>query len=200
VIVTVTGPSASGKTTWCHRHFRESAVPETRTPEPPADPDPAVRAAFWCGTYEQRWSTARRLERETGLAVCDDDPMKLHYAWSLYRIGEASRDDWRAEVSAVRHAVAAGSLGFADLILVSLPSPDELRRRRAADTTRARRNFALHLRLAGPLREWYAALAAVSPGRVHWELPDDGLPTGIPAPRPDRHSPVLLDAVLTALP
>ncbi|GIE35589.1 hypothetical protein Ait01nite_086340 [Actinoplanes italicus] len=196
MIVTVTGPSASGKTTWCRRHFPQSTVTERRPPDPPADPDPAAQAAFWCGTYERRWSEALDLEQRTGLAVCDDDPMKLHYVWSLYRIGEASLDAWRAEVAAVRDAVAGGSLGFADLVLVSLPSPAELRRRRAADTTRGRRNFELHLRLAGPLREWYSALATVSPGRVHWVPPSDGLPPEPLRPRPDRYSPALLDAVV----
>lgn len=93
----------------------------------------------------------------------------------------------------------AGS-ALADLVLVSIPDGAELRRRRAADPTRRRRAFALHGRLAEPLREWYAAVERVDPGRVVWELPAGGLPAALPAPRLDRCDPARLDAVLEALP
>jgi hypothetical protein len=42
---------------------------------------------------------------------------------------------------------------------------------RRADTTRRRRNFDLHVQLAAPLRDWYAAVSALDPHRVRWELP-----------------------------
>ncbi|MEV8517871.1 hypothetical protein [Dactylosporangium sp. NPDC051484] len=104
--------------------------------------------------------------------------MKLHYSWSLVRIGAASPERWTSEVAANRVAIAAGRLGFADAVLVSLPSVTELHRRRDADATRQRRNFSLHVRLTEPLREWYQALELAAPGRVRWELPPDGLRGG----------------------
>jgi hypothetical protein len=76
----------------------------------------------------------------------------------------------------------------------------ELRRRRDGDATRARRNFELHVRLAGPLREWYQAVERVAPGRVRWGLPDGGLPPDTLLGRPDRCDPALFDAVVGALP
>jgi hypothetical protein len=33
---------------------------------------------------------ARAMERSSGIAVCDTDPLKLHYVWSLGQIGVAS--------------------------------------------------------------------------------------------------------------
>ena len=43
---------------------------------------------------------------------------------------------------------------------------EELRRRRAGDTSRSRRNFEKHLRLAGPLRRYFGELSEAAPGRV----------------------------------
>ncbi|MEV6929313.1 hypothetical protein AB0M46_33150 [Dactylosporangium sp. NPDC051485] len=159
MIVAVTGPSAAGKTTWCRRHHAENLVAEyAPTGAEPNDGDLPAQAAFWCAVNCRRWQAVIERERASGLAVCDDDPLKLHYSWSLVRIGAASPELWASEVAANRAAIAAGRLGFADVVLVSLPSVEELRRRRDADPTRQRRNFALHVRLAEPLREWYQTL------------------------------------------
>ena len=117
----VTGPSASGKTTWCRRHYLDDVVDEySPTGVEPVDADLAAQAALWCGVSCRRWQEAADRERVSGLAVCDDDPLKLHYSWSLVRIGEASEQLWAHEVAAHRAAIAAGRLGFADVVLVSL--------------------------------------------------------------------------------
>ena len=130
----------------------------------------------------------------------DDDPMKLHYGWSLMRIGAASPQRWAHEVEANRAAVTEGRLGFADLVLVSVPPVEELRRRRDSDPTRRRRNFELHAQLAEPLRQWYETVELVDPGRVHWELPAAGLPPSLPPPRRNRCDPALFEALMEALP
>ncbi|MEU4561796.1 hypothetical protein AB0F72_25720 [Actinoplanes sp. NPDC023936] len=201
MIVVVTGPSAAGKTTWCRRHFPADTVPEhVPSPEDLPGPDPADQAAFWCEVSNRRWLRAERHERRSGLAVCDDDPLKLHYTWSLARIGALSWRHWQAEVDAHRGAVAAGRLGFADLVLVSAPAEDELRRRRDADPARRRRNFDLHVRLAEPLRQWYQAVERVGAAHVVWDLPAAGLPAELPPPRGDRCDAGLFDAVVAALP
>ncbi|MEU8238154.1 hypothetical protein AB0C07_07915 [Actinoplanes missouriensis] len=201
MIVVVTGPSAAGKTTWCRRHAPDATVPEhVPGPGEAPGPDPADQAAFWCEAGVRRWRQAERQERRSGLAVCDDDPLKLHYAWSLARIGELSWRHWRAELDAHRSAVAAGRLGFADLVLVSAPPEHELRRRRDADPTRRRRNFDLHVRLAEPLREWYRAVERAGAAQVVWELPAAGLPAELPPPRAGRCDLSIFDAVTATLP
>jgi hypothetical protein len=201
VIVVVTGPSAAGKTTWCRRHYPGELIPEyAPTGMEPDDSDPAAQAGYWSDVNCRRWRQATRRERAVGLAVCDDDPMKLHYCWSLVRIGAASPRRWAHEVAANRAAVTEGRLGFADLVLVSIPPVEELRRRRDADPTRRRRNFDLHAQLVEPLRQWYQALELVQPGRVRWELPSDGLPQTLPPPRTNRCDPAVFDALMQALP
>ncbi|GAA0805957.1 hypothetical protein [Spirilliplanes yamanashiensis] len=197
MIVVVTGPSAAGKTTWCRRHHPAQTVPE-HAPAGAEPADPAAQAVYWCAAGCDRWAAARDLERRGGLAVCDDDPLKLHYTWSMLRAGLGDRRLWDREVAAHRSAVAAGRLGFADLYLVSVPPEPELRRRREADRTRTRRNFERHVRLAAGLREWYATLDRLSPGRTRWHLPPDGAPATDPRAR--REDPALLDALLDALP
>jgi hypothetical protein len=192
VIVVVSGPSAAGKTTWCREHFTEHVVQEyAPTGAEPADAAPE----FWCEVNCGRWREALLREAGTGLAVCDDDPVKLHYTWSLARLGLVEPAVWQREVEVNREAVAAGRLGFADLMLVSIPATEELWRRRAGDPARRRRNFELHVRMAEPLREWYQAVERADPGRVRWELRADDPP----AERADRYDTTLFDAVVAGL-
>jgi hypothetical protein len=202
VIVVAEGPSAAGKTTWCHAHGDGLVVPEhaPRAGDPDGHDLPAT-AKYWTAVNCGRWAQAVQLESEHGLAICDGDPLKLHYAWCLARIGATPLDGFRHEAHAVRESFAAGRLGIADVILLSFPSSEELRRRRSADPTRSRRNFDLHLRLAEPLREWYAAMATLdADDRIRWGLPPTGMPDDLPPPRPKRSDPAMLDRLFAALP
>lgn len=147
-----------------------------------------------------RWAEALELERSNGVAVCDSDPLKLHYSWCLAAIGVGPWERFQLELQRCRTALAAGRLGFADLVLVSTASDEQLRRQKTADSSRLRRSFDLHVRLREPLLAWYATLEAVSPGRVRWALPehDDEL-TGA-RPLAVRADPTLLDAFVDQLP
>jgi hypothetical protein len=84
-------------------------------------------------------------------------------------------------------------------VLAGLPDLETLHRQRDDDATRRRRNFATHVQLREPLRQWYAALDSLDPGRVIWDLPADGVPK-LPAPRPVRTCVDLLDSLVDALP
>ncbi|MDA3648353.1 hypothetical protein LZ318_10490 [Saccharopolyspora indica] len=198
MIVVVEGPSAAGKTTWCRRHFPGHVVGEYQPTGREPVGDPAAQASYWSAVNAGRWAAALDQERATGLAVCDSDPLKLHYSWCLAAIGEGPAARFGAEAAAARAAVAEKRLGLADLVLVTLPPLPVLRRRRAGDPTRRRRHFDLHARLSEPLEQWYRAWAAVSPGRVVWQLPDAELPQ--PGARPDRYDLAAFDGLLDALP
>jgi hypothetical protein len=114
---------------------------------------------------------SRANRRTHGIAVCDTDPLKLHYAWSLWRIGEFDEGDLRRQIVAYREAVAEGRLGFADRYCVEIPAADVLAERKVNDALRRRRNFDLHARLGEPLREWYGAIEELRPGCVVWNYP-----------------------------
>ncbi|OLL88256.1 MULTISPECIES: hypothetical protein [unclassified Pseudonocardia] len=200
MIVAVEGPSAAGKTTWCARFEGDAVVPEyAPTGCEPDGKDLETQAAFWVGVNIGRWVAARAIESAGGVAVCDSDPLKLHYSWCLARIGAGSIGRWERELRAVHRAFEAGQLGFADLVLVHVPDLATLRARKAGDRTRSRRSFELHARLREPLQEWYRAVDGLEPGRVWWGLPGSGVPTGI-EPRQDRSDPALLDALVDLLP
>ena len=150
MIVVVEGPSAAGKTTWTARHCDPAVVvAETTAAE--------AAAEFWARRGSARWERAQRIEAAFGVAVCDSDPFKLHYAWTLWRTGHATRDDWTCALEASRRAFDAGRLGLADLILVTIPDATTLSRRRDGDRRRRRRNFGLHVQLAGALAEHTAS-------------------------------------------
>jgi hypothetical protein len=79
MIVVVEGISASGKSTWYARHGGSHVVPENGriagAPDRVADPTGA--AAFWAERNIDRWQAALAVERTTGHALCDTDPLKL---------------------------------------------------------------------------------------------------------------------------
>ena len=200
VIVVVEGPSAAGKTTWCRPHLPAFVSEYIPTGSEPDGTDPVAQAAYWVSVNSGRWDQALTLERETGLAGCDSDPLKLHYSWCLSRIGSAPWARFEHELAQVRQAFADEALGLADLVLVSVPTVETLRRQRDADPTRQRRSFELHIRLGEHLHAWYETLDALDPGRVIWSLPPGGLPATRPAPRPRRSDVALLDALAASLP
>jgi hypothetical protein len=128
--------------------------------------------------------------------VCDTDPLKLHYDYCLARVGAAPWDRFEAGVAMVATAIASRTLGIADIVLVHIPDDATLTRQRALDSTRNRRNFELHRRLGPALRDWYAVLDRLDPGRVMWQNPARVPPT---VDRP-RFDPDLFDAWMAQLP
>ncbi|MFI5935657.1 hypothetical protein [Actinoplanes sp. NPDC051494] len=197
MIVVVEGPTAAGKTSWCRRYVGRF-VAEARGSGPVPD-DEATLARHWVRTGMRRWTSALELEREDGVAFCDTDPVKLHYSWGMAALGLAPRARFDRELVVTREAFRTGRLGFADAVLVGMPETDTLQRRRDGDDTRRRRNFAAHVQLREPLQQWYSALESLSPGRVLWELPVEGVPK-LPEPRPDRCAAELLDRLVDTLP
>jgi hypothetical protein len=197
VIVVVEGPTAAGKTMWCRRQVGRFVPEYTPTGNEPADGQALAR--HWARVSMARWADAEELERADGVAFCDTDPVKLHYAWGMAALGLAPRAQFDRELAVLRVAFRMGRLGFADAVLVGLPDLATLQRQRDEDATRRRRNFATHVQLREPLRQWYTALDSLDPGRVVWDLPAEGVPK-LPEPRADRTSADLLDALIDALP
>jgi hypothetical protein len=193
MIVVVEGISASGKTTWCRAHAAGFTVVETgpRDDAPNAALNPTAAALFWVEQGERRWRAACAIQRSQGVAVCDTDPIKLHYVWSLWQIGIVAERVWQAERAATRDAIADRRIGFADAYLVKPIDPRRARQQRDADPTRSRRNFEFHVKLLEPLMNWYRALEAVLPGAVTWDLPENGL-----AHLPHRSDRRIADSVL----
>lgn len=96
-------------------------VAEIARIEPPAAASDGVLARFWNDVDCRRWAEALEVESESGLAICDTDPLKLHYGYCLARIGVASWDRFEAGVAAATDSVGSCRLGIADLVLVSIP-------------------------------------------------------------------------------
>lgn len=199
MILVVEGISASGKTTWCSIHGGRHVVAENGRfeNEPDRATDPVAAAAFWAERNVDRWQAALAMENTSAWALCDSDPLKLHYIWTLWQIGEASEDDWRLELDATRNTIAQGRIGFADRYIVARIDPDLARARAKADTSRRRGKFELHVRLQDALLSWYSALEQVLPGRVQF-----GFPAELPAvANPgERYSLTAFDQMIAALP
>jgi folate-binding Fe-S cluster repair protein YgfZ len=173
LIIVVEGISAAGKTTWCRKHASDRLVPETFPDDRHLQPTVGRETArYWTNWNAKRWDDAIALEQAHGQAVCDTDPLKLHFLWSLWQIGEAPRSQWQLQLAETEQAIAERRLGFADLYLVKLIDPDVARQRRDNDTLRPRERFDLHVRLQPSLVRWYQTLEAALGGRVQWSLPE----------------------------
>jgi hypothetical protein len=196
MIVVVEGPSAAGKSTWCIAHGSDNVIAETDRVELPAVSSDHELARFWSDINCGRWAQAVRVENQRGLAVCDTDPLKLHYDYCLARIGSASWERFEAGAAVAAEAIASHQLGVADIMLVNISDDETLTRQRNSDTTRRRRDFDLH-RLLGPgLRDWYETLDRLDPGRVSWQYPT-GLP---PTVARDRYNTDLFGKWMEQLP
>lgn len=199
MILVVEGISASGKTTWCTKHGGKHVIPEHGrfTNEPDRVKDPVGTAAFWAERNVDRWQAAKAMEGASKWALCDSDPLKLHYIWSLWQIGEASEHDWRVELEATRDTIAQGKIGFADGYIIGRIDPQIARERAKADTTRRRSKFELHVRLQDSLMTWYSAMNEVLPSRVQF-----GFPSEVPALKSigGRYGVAAFDQMIASLP
>ncbi len=199
MIIVIEGISASGKSTWCAAHDASHIVRENAgvSGAPSGRSDPDGVAAFWADLNAKRWQAALVAEEQTSLAICDTDPLKLHYTWCLHQIGEATKKEWRSAVEATRVKIERCEIGFADAYFVKKISPEAARAQAMADSTRSRRRFELHVRLQPSLLKWYETLDTILPGRVAFGLPDE-----LPARRiADRFPGVhIFDAMIAALP
>ncbi len=200
MIVAVEGPSAAGKTTWCRATGAPFVAEYALTGREPDGSDPVAQASYWAQVNVRRWTQALGSEESTGVAVCDSDPLKLHYSWCLAAVGAAPLVRFENELTAVREMFAQRRLGFADVVLLSVPDPEQLVRQRDGDRTRRRGHFELHARLAEPLTQWYAGLERLDPGRVLDGFPRELDIATLPKPRADRHDVGLLDSLIDELP
>jgi hypothetical protein len=173
---------------------KESLVVESTDLDPPTGHGEDV-AMYWTEVSAIRWSRAISAVRATGTALCDTDPLKLHYHYSLVQIGLLERNQLQADVLAARHAISNHLLGIADLIFCEIPAQEILEQRMESDAFRRRHRFDVHGRLGEPIQNWYQALLDLDPGRVQWGFPDVLPKLGMR----DRYDVALFDAWMIRL-
>ena len=121
----------------------------------------------------ERWRHAVAADANGELVVLDGDPFKLYFAWASWRAGALTELAWNAPPADARSSFVAGDLGFADLVLYSDPGEDELRRRKAADSSRSRRNFERNTAMRFSFRRWYETMSELDPQRFGSIHPKD---------------------------
>lgn len=200
MIIVVEGISAAGKTTWCRQRAGEYLIKESYPEKrPDRQPDPGEAARLWTEWNAKRWSDAVAMERGRGLAVCDTDPLKLHFSWALWQVGEAPEGAWLAQLAFTQEAIRNRRLGFADRYLFKRINSQVAQQQRDLDTARSRPNFGLHLRLHSSLVRWYQTIAKGMPERLVWELPQT-LPPIEATASPYRYDLALFDTFVGLLP
>ena len=163
-IVCLEGPSAVGKTTLARALAGDSGAAVVPELDASGAPPAGSSAAWFVDRHAAQWRLARRLAAGAPFAVEDGDPFKgLWYNWVYAEEGWAGVE---TVAPLYRARVEAGALAFPDLYVVLTAPEEELRRRRAGDASRTRRNFEKHLRLVGPLLRYFGALREAAPARV----------------------------------
>ncbi len=207
MIVVLEGISAAGKTTYARQFGDGRWVPEipVKGRLPSADASLDEHAHFWAEHNVRKFQAAVEIEREHGFAICDTDPMKIHYSWCMEHAGFHWPDKFANARVFVRKAIADGRLGFADLYLVKRIEPSVARAQKEGDPTRRRGNFEQHLALQPHLIAWFTALSEILPGRICWKFPDaDKLLTEAkdkaPEDSPRRFDVEVFDALIERLP
>ena len=200
MIIVVEGLSAAGKTTWCREHAGRYLIKESypeKRPDKQSGPGEAAR--LWTDWNAKRWADAVSMEENQGIAVCDTDPLKLHFMWAMWQIGEAPESHWNAQMKFTRQAIKDRRLGFADCYLFKAIDPAIAQEQRDRDSARPRPNFDLHLRLHGSLIRWYETLEKLFPESFVWQLPETGIPVDVPL-NADRHDLGHFDRLIDMLP
>ncbi len=207
MIIVAEGISAAGKTTFSRQFGEGRWLPEIEAKGTRPDPSAPLidHARFWAGHNAFRFQLAREIEAKYGFAICDTDPMKVHYSWCMERAGFYWPDKFEIAVPVVREAIEQRRLGFADLYLVKQIEPEVARAQKEGDATRRRGNFEQHLALQPHLIEWFSAMSEVLPGKVRWGFPDSvellaEIKNKAPEDDPRRFDVSVFDALLERLP
>ena len=166
---------------------------------PPPKATDSETARFWVDLNVARWHAALNIEAVRSPVVCDTDPLKLHYVWGLWQIGEGSKEQWTSQLAESRKAILDKRIGFADAYIIGEIEPELARQRRNKDETRQRRQFDLHVQLQPSLLIWYRALSAILPSHFSFGFPE-AFPWAI-SPRPEaRYDVSLFDQLIVRLP
>ena len=163
-VICVEGPSAVGKTTLVSALASECGavvVPELKLADVPRIAD---SGQWFAEQHSALWQVARIYAASGSLVLLDGDPLKaLWFNW-VY-----AGDGWptvKFIAPYYRSQLRDNAIGFPDLYVILETTEADLRRRRAEDPTRTRRNFEQHLRLVEPQRRYFAALQSLDPRRV----------------------------------
>ncbi|MEP3420567.1 MAG: hypothetical protein ABJN35_02425 [Erythrobacter sp.] len=207
MIIVAEGISAAGKTTFARQFGEGRWLPEIEAKGERPGPDDPLKdhARFWSDHNAFRFQLAQEIEAKHGFAICDTDPMKVHYSWCMERAGFHWPDKFEIAVPFVRDAISERRLGFADLYLVKRIEPEIARAQKEGDATRRRGNFDQHLALQPHLIDWFSAMSGALPGCVRWGFPEtDALigevKTKTPEDNPRRFDVSVFDDLIRRLP
>ncbi|MEP2551483.1 MAG: hypothetical protein ABJH26_09335 [Marinomonas sp.] len=207
MIIVIEGISAAGKTTYSRKIGMRYCVPEipAKGERPGEDGSLQEHALFWANHNAARFQMAMEIEAQYGFAICDTDPMKVHYSWSMERAGFHWPDKFESAIPAVRQAIQERRLGFADRYYVKRIDAKTARMQKEGDLARSRGNFDQHLALQPHLIDWFRALTDILPRKVEFAFPDPAnllsqLESKTPEDNPRRFDTSIFDALIERLP
>ena len=114
---------------------------------------------------------AQTISSAGGIAVLDGDPFQP--LWYNAIFAQHAAQSMTDTLAFYRAQVEQGSLRVPDKYYVLTATPQQLRARKAGDTSRSRRNFDKHLQLVAPQLAYFRAVQDTAPDRVRFLQADD---------------------------
>jgi hypothetical protein len=163
-IIAIEGASAVGKSTVCR--ILEAEFGFTRIPEVNELYSRGRDASsnWYFERQIDRWRMACEVSSTGRSAVLDGDPFQP--VWYNWIFPDCGLQPMAEVIGFYREKVNAGMIGCPDKYYVLTSTESELRRRKASDQRRSRRNFEKHLRLIQPQLAYFAAINNSAPGLV----------------------------------
>jgi hypothetical protein len=165
-IICFEGASAVGKTSTadCFKTFSGAfVVPEVNLLfERPENESPD----WYFERQVERWQIAQEQSKFYPLVILDGDPFQpFWFAWTYDFVGWQSLD---LMTRFYQPKVQSKKLGFPDRYFIFRANETDLRKRKDADQTRARRNFETVLKIVEPQRRYFQAMQEMFPNRVRF--------------------------------
>lgn len=163
-IICFEGASAVGKTATAQR-FKEQrgafVVPEVNL----LFERPTNESAEWYFERQvERFEIAQEQSRTHEIVILDGDVFQpLWYGWAFDFAGWQSLDFCERFY---KQKIENKTIDFPDCYFVFSAEEAELRKRKAGDATRRRRNFEIQLQMIEPQRRYFRAMNALSPNRA----------------------------------
>jgi thymidylate kinase len=147
-IICFEGASAAGKTAlsvFLRDDYSAAVIPEVNLLFERKDNE----SKFWYFEKQiERWQLAVSAAKNHKIVILDGDPFQpFWYNWSYnFDFGEPFKEI----IEFYEKKLAASEIDFPDKYFILSVNPDELRKRKANDAARTRKNFERHLRFIEP--------------------------------------------------
>lgn len=165
-VICFEGASAVGKTTvsaYLRDNFNAYVIPEVNLMFQRKENEPK----FWYFERQvERWQLAVKAQQNYQIVILDGDPFQpLWYNWAYnFDVLQSLKE----VTGFYQKALATGQIAFPNKYFILTIKTDELRKRKAGDVSRTRKNFVRHLRFIEPQKAYFNFVKSINNNLVEF--------------------------------